>query len=109
MSSYNLDTNKQIPFSYQQQKQNIIQDISNNLFPYAGLNTQQQMDLATQRALANLNSTPKAGNKILAQGVGMATDYLSNMVTGDMFGDSYLGSTIGQAFSNTLSSAGNTI
>lgn len=106
---YNLDTNNQIPFAQQQQKQNVIQNISNNITPYAGLNTQQQMDLATQRALANLNSTPKAGNKILAQGVGMATDYLSNMVTGDMFGDSYLGSTIGQAFSNTLSSAGNTI
>lgn len=58
---------------------------------------------------ANTATTPKAGNKILAQGVGMATDYLSNMLTGDMFGDSYLGSTIGQAFSNTLSSAGNTI
>lgn len=58
---------------------------------------------------ANTATTPKAGNKILAQGVGMATDYLSNMFTGDMFGDSYLGSTIGQAFSNTLSSAGNTI
>lgn len=57
----------------------------------------------------NTTTTPKAGNKILASGVGMATDYLSNMLTGDMFGDSYLGSTIGQAFSNTLSSAGNTI
>ena len=60
-------------------------------------------------SLANTNTTPKAGNKILAQGVGMATDYLSNMLTGNMFGDSYLGSTIGQAFSNTLASAGNTI
>lgn len=58
---------------------------------------------------ANTATTPKAGNQILAQGVGMATDYLSNRLTGDMFGDSYLGSTIGQAFSNTLSSAGNTI
>lgn len=106
---YNLDINKQIPLSQQYSKQNVIQNISNNLTSYAGLNTQQQMDLATQRALANLNSTPKAGNKILASGVGMATDYLSNMLTGDMFGDSYLGSTIGQAFSNTLSSAGNTI
>ena len=57
----------------------------------------------------NTTTTPKAGNKILASGVGMATDYLSNRFTGDMFGDSYLGSTIGQAFSNTLSSAGNTI
>lgn len=57
----------------------------------------------------NTTTTPKAGNKILASGVGMATDYLSNRLTGDMFGDSYLGSTIGQAFSNTLSSAGNTI
>lgn len=57
----------------------------------------------------NTTTTPKAGNKILASGVGMATDYLSNKLTGDMFGDSYLGSTIGQAFSNTLSSAGNTI
>lgn len=107
--SYNLDTNNQIPLSQQYSKQNFIQNLSNNFTPYAGLNTQQQMDLATQRALANLNSTPKAGNKILAQGVGMATDYLSNKLTGDMFGDSYLGSTIGQAFSNTLSSAGNTI
>ena len=107
--SYNLDTNNQIPLSQQYSKQNFIQNLSNNFTPYAGLNTQQQMDLATQRALANLNSTPKAGNKILAQGAGMATDYLSNMLTGDMFGDSYLGSTIGQAFSNTLSSAGNTI
>ena len=107
--SYNLDTNNQIPLSQQYSKQNFIQNLSNNFTPYAGLNTQQQMDLATQRSLANLNSTPKAGNKILAQGVGMATDYLSNRLTGDMFGDSYLGSTIGQAFSNTLSSAGNTI
>ena len=104
-----LDTNKQISLSQQYSKQNFIQNLSNNITPYAGLNIQQQMDLATQRALANLNSTPKVGNKILAQGVGMATDYLSNMLTGDMFGDSYLGSTIGQAFSNTLSSAGNTI
>ena len=107
--SYNLDINNQIPLSQQYSKQNFIQNLSNNFTPYAGLNTQQQMDLATQRSLANLNSTPKAGNKILAQGVGMATDYLSNKLTGDMFGDSYLGSTIGQAFSNTLSSAGNTI
>ena len=103
----NIDTNNQIPLS--QQVQITPQMMQQRIFPYAGLNTQQQMDLATQRALANLNSTPKAGNKILAQGVGMATDYLSNMFTGDMFGDSYLGSTIGQAFSNTLSSAGNTI
>lgn len=102
-----IDINNQISLS--QQAQITPQMMQQRIAPYAGLNNQQQMDLATQRALANLNSTPKAGNKILAQGVGMATDYLSNMLTGNMFGDSYLGSTIGQAFSNTLSSAGNTI
>ena len=49
-----------------------------------------------------------SGNSMAAQGVGVATDYLSNQA-GQMFGDSELGRNLGTLFSSGISSTGNTI
>ena len=50
------------------------------------------------------------GNQVAAQGVNVATDYLSNYASDKLFGnDSEVGRTMGTLFSSGLSSAGNTV
>ena len=50
---------------------------------------------------------PRFGNQLLANGLGLATDYLSGY--GNIFGDSDLGRGMGTLFSSGVSSVGNTL
>lgn len=76
---------------------------------------QQQWDQTKQyiseQTKNHIQSTQqnKKSNQILAQGIGLGTDYLSNLASDKLFGDSDLERGFGALFSSGLSSAGNTM
>ena len=107
----------QIPISTQALSKQTISNLSNLdwakfFHPQRGVEsnpiyTQTQQQNNTQPTIKN---KPNTINAIASQGIGTATDYLSEKVSNNIFGnDTEIGRNMGTLFSSGVSSAGNNI